>query len=1814
MTAARLSRGGRWLAGTLSATLAMTLAPAAAMAQSPEPAIRSVVTAAPSEAVQAAAPAAKNVLIFTETTQFRHTEAIDQGVPALRAALTTAGITSDYTNDSVGYFTESKLAEYDAIVLFNASGAPWDASEQAAFIAYQQAGGAVVGVHNATDMRSGWAWYDSMVGTLMPGHAATGNSPGLPGVVRVEDQVHPSTKHLDQRWTRADEWYNYSTNVRGSAHVLATLDETTYAPGGNAMGYDHPISWCDTYDGGKVWMTGMGHFGAHFTNEPKLLQHIVGGVQWASGQLPGDCGGTVNGSFEKVALDNNTSAPFGMEVLPDGRVLFTELVRGQIRVYNPVTQETTTAITIPVYSGGEDGLLGIVAARDFVMTGHIYVYYAPASTNDSDPANFFSRVSRFTMEGSTINPASEKVLITFPARRLPDEPGHTGGSLGMNAQGDLFIGIGDDVNPHSEPSGGYAPLSTRNGTFHDARETSANTNDLRGKLLRIHPEPNGTYSIPEGNLFAPGTPKTRPEIYAMGFRNPFRFSVDQETGWVGLADYSPDNGNDAAATRGPAGIAEYNLIKTPGNYGWPLCMGNNEPFRDVNYGTTSAGPVVVGDFFDCAAPKNNSPRNTGLVDLPAARPADMWYGYKRQSTGAITQGGGLAPMGGPFYQYDENLESDTKFPEFYDGKPFFYDWARNQMFSITLKNPATTSGSQVEKVNRFLPNEQFLAPIDSKFGPDGSLYVLDWGGGYGRDNPNSGLHKIDYISGSRSPSAVISVSKDSGIAPLVVAFDGSKSTDPENEELTYAWDFDGDGTTDSTEVKPSHTYTTNGVYNARLTVTDPVGKEGTATVPITVGNTKPVVKFNEPINGAFFEFGDELAWDVTATDAEDGTVAGADIIVQPALGHDYHAHPTTPLSGNTGTTPTSLGGHDVEENIFFAIDARYEDKGGAGGIPALTGSATTLVFPKKRQAEFYTKASAGIVKSESRDPEGAGSVITGADGAWVSYDPLSLFQVDKLSLRVSAPAAGTIELRKNSPTGQLLGTAAVPATGGPSKYTDVVVDVTDPNETFVLYVVFPGAGDRRINFIEAIGKGASPETRPTVTVTAPAAGVQLAQGPIQVKATATDAENTITKVEFFVGTQSLGSDTTAPYEVTWTPTADKLYDLKAVATNSKGLTSTSRIVQAQVGELFGAFESFTNVNGTFEALGGGKYIINGAGADTWQGTDQYSALYLPAHADEKWRATVKINRQGNSDGGAKAGLMIRNDITGAAVSQGYAIVGARPANGFEWLYDSVAPLGQLDAGPAAGTSGYPAWVRLERNGPDYTSYYSKNGVDFTKIGTSRTLPGAAAIQDIGMFVTSHKAGTPSEVEFQDFTFDDNPDFGGVVDPIDPPPSCVGLRSDEFDGTSVDTGRWTVVRNADGKPITVVGGKAVLPITTKDINEAETGPISYLGQPAPTGAWEAVTKLDLTHGTHWQYGGLLLHSNDDNYIKLAFVKHQNGNRFVEFQAETNGTRTTPAAPAVATSFGTTIYLKLISNGTNVTAAYSADGTTWTTLTGSLAVKANATIGLVAAGDTGTVANTASFDWFHMTPPGETPVRSVDDEFDGTALDGCRWNAVVRYDKSKVAVAGGELRITTQLGDIDNTNPVSPRNFILQKAPAGDWTIQTKLKATQVHRWQYAGLLAYGDDDNYVKLDIVAKNNPGSPLVLGAELASEVAAASSGGNRQLAIANSSESGWWYLKLTKTGNSYQGWVSDGGVNWTSLGAPVVNASGINKFGLIAVGPQQEIPVTIAFDYFHQIIEDTVKPVVSVSAAPVVPVSGWYTGAVTVSASATDNVDTAP
>lgn len=993
-------------------------------------------------------------LIYSETAGFVH-----DSVAAARQVWTDLAAENNFeavhASDSTP-FTEAGLAEFDVIVLANTSGDVWNAAEEAAFEGYVRGGGGVVAVHNPLDMEQGNAFYRNLIGTEFTAHSAANTA----GAAVVVDRSHPSNVDLPERWEHDEEWYGFTKTVRGDKHVLLQMDPTSVpanTPG--RMPVDHPVTWCSDYEGGQTWITSLGHDTATYA-DTTFRSHLLGGIRYAAGDLPGDCKATAWDNYDKVALDTNTSAPWGIAIADDGRVFFTELVRGQVRIYDPALQSTVTAATIPVYGGGEDGLLGLALHNDFATNQWIYVYYSPAGTQA------INRLSRFTMSGNTMQLDTEEVMLEIPAGRGDDEIGHTGGTLRMDGQGNLWLSVGDDVVPFE--SSGYTPIDERPGRSNfDAQGTSANSNDLRGKLLRITPEDDGTYSIPAGNMFpedGPDADKTLPEIYAMGFRNPFRYSVDSD-GTVYLADYGPDAGA-GNPTRGPAGYVEWQVITEPGNYGWPYCHADNIAYNDYDFATSTAGPT-----FDCAAPTNTSPNNTGLTTLPPAIPSDVQYSYAASAQFPQLGSGAGAPMAGPVYEFDPELESSRKWPAYFDGTPLFYEWGRNFIAEFPLGEDG-----KVKAINRVLADRPFLSPLDLQFGPDGALYLLEWGGGFGRDNPNSGLYRIDYAADGRAPTVVINADRLDGPGPLTVTFDSEGTFDQDGDELTYLWDF-GDGTT-STEQNPTHTYTVNGTFQARLTVTELTesAKVGTALVEVTVGNSRPQVEFTGPPNGGFFEWNDVLPWSLSVSDAE-GTVDCTEVTVQPALGHDDHAHPTLPVNACEGEAETILDDGHAAADAFWVLDARYTDDGGPDGAGPLTGTATNLYRPKRFQAQYWTEQN-GVAEESNAAAEQGTYVGAITDGDWVRYEDMNFAGIDAVRYRVSAgpEGGGRIEMRLGSPTGDLVATTPVASTGGWFTFKDTApTPITAPAGTHDVYLVFrSNAGvtySMTLDVFEAVGQG-----------------------------------------------------------------------------------------------------------------------------------------------------------------------------------------------------------------------------------------------------------------------------------------------------------------------------------------------------------------------------------------------------------------------------------------------------------------------------------------------------------------------------------------------------------------------------------------------------------------------------------------------------------------------------------------------------------------------------------------------------------------------
>lgn len=739
-----------------------------------------------------------------------------------------------------------------------------------------------------------------------------------------------------------------------------------------------------------------------------------------------------------------------LAVLPDRSVLHTSR-DGELRLTD-AAGTTRLVGKLDVYSHDEEGLQGVGVDPNFTENRFIYLYYAPpldtpagdapetGTAADFAPFDGVNRLSRFVLKADgTLDNASEKKVLDIPASR--GLCCHVGGDIDFDAAGNLYLSTGDDTNPFQ--SDGFTPIDERDGRnpAFDAQRSAGNTNDLRGKILRIKVNADGSYAIPDGNLFAPGTDKTRPEIYAMGFRNPFRFSVDKKTGILYVGDYGPDAGA-ADPARGPAGQVEFARVTAPGNFGWPYCTGDNDAYVDYDFATKASGAA-----FDCAAPKNTSPHNTGLTDLPPAQPA--WIPYDDGSVPEFGTGS-ESPMGGPVYHYDPALDSPVKFPEAYDGDFFAGEFGRRWIKRISSDDNGT-----VQSVNDVPWTGTQI--MDMAFGPDGALYVLDYGLAWFGGDENSALYRIENATDGYSPVAQAAASRTSGQAPLKVSLSSAGTADQDGDALTYSWDF-GDGGK-STAANPTHTYRKNGTYTATLTAKDPSGRTGSASVQIVVGNTAPKVTLELPKDGALFSFGDAIPFKVKVTDPEDGTIDCSKVKVNFVLGHDSHGHPITSAEGCTGTLQTSAdGGHDDDANIFGVVDAEYTD-GGGGGQASLTTHDQSVAQPRHRQAEHFGDSS-GVSVIAKDTAHGGNTVGDINNGDWISFTPYVLSNAKKITARVSSGGAGgTLEIRAGSARGTLLGKATVPATGGWDTFQDVTANLSRaPGSTTTLFLVFKGRG------------------------------------------------------------------------------------------------------------------------------------------------------------------------------------------------------------------------------------------------------------------------------------------------------------------------------------------------------------------------------------------------------------------------------------------------------------------------------------------------------------------------------------------------------------------------------------------------------------------------------------------------------------------------------------------------------------------------------------------------------------------------------------
>jgi cytochrome c len=1120
---------------------------------------------APAAAAAAPVPAssgiAYKVLVFTKAAAANQA-ATAAGVDAIRQLGNQLRFTVEVTGDS-GKFDQEHLKQFRAVVFLNTSGDVLSDAERAAFEAYYRDGGGFVGIGSAIEAQPGWQFLTDVLGTR-----ASSKTGIQAGTVKVADRVHDASKDLPEYWTRTDAWYNFTSNVRGQSHVLATVVEDAFARQpwggslagitGGTMGADHPVTWCKDWQGGRSFYTSFGNTAASFT-EANLRAHLGGAIKWAAGRADpaySDCGATVLANYQQtaVALPPNVSEPVGFDVLPDGRVIQTDR-RGGVRLHDPASNTTTLLAQIPVYQASEDGMYGPGLDNDFAQDKWVYLYYAPPTvkdvklstgeivtqttpaanaptTGDSpavwDPWVGYFQLSRFKFVDAAagapahLDLASEQEIMRVPVNR--GACCHVAGDIDFDKHGNLWFVTGDDTPAGGGNSGGFGPFNDQltptgqfNAPFVDARRSAQNTNDLRGKVLRIIVKDGdiaagdanrfgGAYTVPSGNLFPAGTQKTRPEIYAMGFRNPFRIQVD-ENDVAYITDYSPDS-QTPQNFRGPAGTGRVEVVRKPANYGWPLCYRTDLPYYRWNFNTST--PLDdPPQTFECdnptRGPQNNSRWNLsggptvepGLEYGPPITNPEIWYSFTPENradnpigtpclayyngSGATTcprlfpelGTGGVGPHGAAKYHYDPSNPDPTKLPPYYDNAIFFGEFTRDTLREIRLD-----AQNRVFKINNLLncgpltpqrvpqTSNPFECdnPMDLQFDGKGHFYLLTYGDGFFNINNDAGMYRWDYVKGQRAPIPVLAASPTNGAAPLTVQFssDGSRDPDPA-DSIRFEWDFNGDGTVDSIDPDPQFTYTTAGRYTARLTVVDSSGKSASANTTITVGNTAPSVTITTPVEGSLFAFGESIPYSVTVTDPEDGTIDCNRVEVTFVLGHDTHGHAEQTVNGCTGVLTTDPDDVSHGGNVFGVVSVSYTDLGGPGGVPTLTTVEQASIRQKRQEVEFVLEES-GTNVATTNDPAG-GSQHRGSlgSGDWLGLNgPFNLLDVDSLTFRVASTStqvpAGSpmaaVEVHLNAVDGPILTTATLTSTGDPATWQSQTLPISDPGGLHKVYLVF----------------------------------------------------------------------------------------------------------------------------------------------------------------------------------------------------------------------------------------------------------------------------------------------------------------------------------------------------------------------------------------------------------------------------------------------------------------------------------------------------------------------------------------------------------------------------------------------------------------------------------------------------------------------------------------------------------------------------------------------------------------------------------------
>lgn len=827
--------------------------------------------------------AAIAALVFTKTAGQTH-----ESVSAARAFFESASndAVAFVVSDDASSFDDAQLSAFDAVVFANTSGDVLNTSQQAALERFIGSGHGFVGVHAAADTERDWPFYGRLIGAS----AASESEPSTASL-HVEDVSHPSVADLPAEFEREDGWYAFDGSPRRTATVVLSRD---------AEGDARPLAWYQYVAGGRSFYTSLGHSAAAWL-DAGFQSHLLGAVRWAAR----------GAGFGRAVLTHALRSPIALAVRSDGDVYIIERT-GEVRILRAGSGQLETALVLAVDTAQENGLLGLALDPNFAKNKFVYLYYSSpleGAVPDGQPPGRNLLVRFTAQKDGRLDAESRRVLLEVPSERRCC---HEGGAITFASDGTLWLSVGDNTNPFD--SNGTAPIDRRPAreTF-NAERTAANPFDLRGKLLRV----NADGSIPSGNLFPQSGESGRPEVYALGVRNPYRLAADPATGRLYFSDVGPDAASDSE--RGPRGYDEINVAR-PGNFGWPHCIGPALPYVEYDFASAELGAPF--DCSDTVAP---------LLAYDYGTPTYPALGIGVLENGTFV---GRAAIAGAVYRAPTGALHP--WPQRYEGRLLMADWTRNIVAAA-----AVDDAGSLQSLERVLPSEDFRRPIDFDVGPDGSVYVLEYGSDFWGNNPDAQLSRIEYGEfGQLAPVARMAASATHGPAGTTIHFSaaGSKVLSPKESLVDYAWDLDGDGAADAHGAELEHRFSRSGGYQVSLRVTS---SNGLTSFPvaesIVIGNSPPSARIIAPGRGTRLVRGADLVLRGEAVDAEDGAARCEELVWTVSLVHNTHAHPVATLAGCEAHFVPDVAGHQDAELLAYLVEVAYVDHGGPEGEPPLTG-------------------------------------------------------------------------------------------------------------------------------------------------------------------------------------------------------------------------------------------------------------------------------------------------------------------------------------------------------------------------------------------------------------------------------------------------------------------------------------------------------------------------------------------------------------------------------------------------------------------------------------------------------------------------------------------------------------------------------------------------------------------------------------------------------------------------------------------------------------------------------------------------------------